>query len=126
MRPIVLVLCVFAAACSSGPVIMRPDGTRILLGASVLEKSTKEEAAVVLPDGTQLTYAKRGKDQTAVMKEGIRAWGTVAGIVATAEGLNAGEAIREKGMTARTISADAVKKADIAGDVTKATFVPPE
>lgn len=116
----------FLVSCNVAPTVVRPDGTKITLGGSFLEESTKEAATVTLPDGTQLAYAKEGKDQTGIAKEGVRVWGTVAGITATADGLNEGEAIREKGMTARTMSADSVKKADIAADVTKATFVPPE
>ncbi len=123
-----LILPVFLVACHSAPtVIFKPDGSKIVnLGVSVFEKTTDESAAVTLPDGTQLAYTKKGKDQTNLVREGIRAWGTVAGIAATAQGLNAGEAIRERGMTARQVSTDSVKKAEVAADVTKSTFVPPE
>jgi hypothetical protein len=113
-------------SCSVGPTVIRPDGTKIMLGAALLERTTDESATVTLSDGTQLAFAKKGKDQTVVAKEGIRAWASVASIEATADGLNDGEAIREKGMTARQVSTDSVKKADIAGDVTKATFIPPQ
>lgn len=113
-------------SCNVAPTVIRPDGTKITLGASLFERTTDESATVTLPDGTELAYVKRGKDQTVVAKEGIRAWATVESIVATAEGLNEGEAIREKGMTARQLSTDSVKKADITGKVATKTFVPPE
>lgn len=113
-------------SCSSGPIVTRPDGTKVVMSPSVFEKSTSESALVQFQDGLTVAYQKNGKDQTIIAKEGIRAWATVQSIVEMAKGLNDGEAIREKGMTARQVSADSVKKADIAGDVTKATFVPPE
>jgi len=113
-------------SCNVKPTITTPGGYKLTLGASLLEKTAEESALVELPDGTRLAYSTKGKDQTMIAKEGIRAWATVAGITATADGLNEGEAIREQGMTARTISADSVKKADIAGEVKKTTtLVPP-
>jgi hypothetical protein len=124
-RPWCLLLPLLAS-CSVAPTIITPGGSRITLGASVFEKSADESAAVTLPDGTQLAYTKRGKDQTAVAKEGIRAWATVAAIVESAKGLNEGEAIRERGATARELSSDSVRKASIEADVAKANFVPPE
>lgn len=126
MRSLAPIALALLGSCSVGPVIVRPDGSKIALGASLLEKSTDESATVTMPDGTELAYNKRGKDQTMIAKEGIRAWASVASIEATADGLNDGEAIREKGMTARQISTDSVKKADITGDVTKSTFIPPQ
>lgn len=113
-------------SCAVGPVVTCADGTKIILTASMLEKSIDESSSVTLPNGSQITYAKRGKDQTMIAKEGIRAWATVAGITAAADGLNAGEAIREKGMTARQLSTDSVKKAETAGKVLTKTFVLPE
>lgn len=127
MKPIALTFLALAlASCSSGPIVMRPDGTRIVMSPSVLEKSTDESAVVRFPDGMEIAYQKKGKDQTRVAAIAIQTWGTVQGIIETAKGLNDGEAIRENNMTARQVSSDSVKKAETAADVTKATFVPPE
>lgn len=127
MKPIALTFLALAlASCSSGPIVMRPDGTRIVMSPSVLEKSTDESAVVRFPDGMEIAYQKKGKDQTRVAAIAIQTWGTVQGIIETAKGLNDGEAIRENAQTARQVSSDSVKKAETAADVTKATFVPPE
>jgi len=125
MRYLIPLVALAIASCSTGPtVIHRPDGAVIVsLGVSIFEKS-KAEAATVEGHGWKLAYSKDGKDQTVVAATGIKAWASVASIAAAADGLNKGEAIREKGMTSRTISSDSVKKAEIAGDVTKATFIP--
>ncbi len=127
-HPTLILLALPLAACHTAPtVIFKPDGSRVVnLGASVFEKSTDESAAVTMPDGTQIAYSKKGKDQTILVREGIRAWATVESIVAAGEALNGGEAIRENNITARQVSSDSVKKAETAADVTKATFVPPE
>lgn len=126
MIRLLCLISLMLTACHTAPIVMAPDGTKVSLGTSLLEKTTDEGATVKLANGTEISYYKKGKDETMIAREGVRAWATVAGIVATAEGLNAGEAIRENGMTARQASTDSVKKAETAADVTKATFVPPE
>lgn len=127
MKPILTTApLLFLVSCSSGPIVTRPDGTRIVMSPSVFEKSTDESAVVRFPDGLEVAYAKKGKDQTKVAAIAIQTWGTVQGIIETAKGLNDGEAIRENAQTARQVSSDSVQKAQISADVTKATFVPPE
>jgi delta-aminolevulinic acid dehydratase/porphobilinogen synthase len=121
LAPLLLALL---PACSSGPIIDMPDGTRVVMAPSLFEKTTDEAALVEMPNGLRVAYSKKGKDQTILVREGIRAWATVAGITAAADGLNAGEAIREKGMTLRAVSGDSVTKAKVAGDVAIKTFVP--
>ncbi len=123
MTPFIASLLV---SCSTGPVIMRPDGTKIMLTASLFEKSTEESATVIMPDGTQIAYMKRGKDQTVLAREVSRGYFGVEGVKALWGGQNTSAEIAEKGQTARQVSSDSVKKADIQADVTKATFVPPE
>lgn len=128
MKPNVLFLIpvIALAACSSGPIVKLPNGTQVVMSPSVFEKTTEESAVVRLPDGVEIAYAKKGKDQTQVARLAITTWGTVQSIIETAKGLNDGEAIRENAQTARQVSSDSVKKAETAADVTKATFVPPE
>lgn len=111
-------------SCASGPIVTRADGTKVVINPSLFEKTTEESAAVIFQDGLQIAYSKRGKDQTSVANMAIGTWGTVQGIIETAAGLNEGEAIRVKGETARALSSDSVRKAEVAGEVTKATFVP--
>lgn len=105
---------------------MRPDGTKIFINPSVLEKSAEESAVVTSPDGWQFAYRKTGKDQTMVAKEGIRDYFSVEGVKALWGGQNRSSEIAEKGQTARQVSADSVDKARIDGDVKIKTFVPPE
>lgn len=127
MKPIhTTALLLSLVSCSSGPIVTRPDGTKIVMSPSVFEKSTDESAVVRFPDGLEVAYSKKGKDQTKVAAIAIQTWGTVQGIIETAKGLNDGEAIRENAQTARQVSSDSVQKAQISADVTKATFVPPE
>lgn len=127
-RLLLLLAAAILPACHTAPTaIVRADGTRLLnLGTSLLEKSTAESASLKTPDGYELSYSKTGKDETGVANMAIGTWGTVAGITASGEQLNQGEAIRENNQTARQVSNNSVKKAQIQGDVTKATFVPPE
>lgn len=123
MRPLLL-LPLLLVSCASGPIVKMADGTQIVINPSLFERTAKESAAVILPNGVQIAYSKEGKDQTSVANMAIGTWGTVQGIIETAAGLNEGEAIRVKGETARALSSDSVKKADIAADQAIRTFVP--
>jgi hypothetical protein len=111
-------------SCASGPIITRPDGTKVVINPSLLEKTTEESAVVAFPDGLQIAYSKKGKDQTMVAKEGIRGHFSVAGVKALWGGQNTSAEIAEKGETARALSADSVKKADISANQAIRTFVP--
>lgn len=94
MRVVCLILTSMCS-CSVGPTVIKSDGTKIMLGASLFERTTDENASIVTTDGTRIEFSKRSKDQTAVAKEGVRAWATVAGIKASGDALNEGEAIRK-------------------------------
>lgn len=115
-----LLLC----SCSVNPtVIPTKDGKYIASGGwSFLEQSDRELAVITLPDGVRIEYAKDKKDQTKVAGQYIG----YKAVTELAEIANGGEAIREKGETARQRSSDGVKKAQIDGDVKIKTFVPPE
>ncbi len=121
-----LILPILFASCATGPVILEPDGTKIILSASLLEKTTDESAAVRLANGTELAYSKKGKDQTMLAREVTRGYFSVEGVKALWGGQNTSAEIAEKGQTARQVSSDSVQKARIDGDVKIKTFVPPE
>lgn len=115
-----LLLC----SCSVNPtVVPTKDGKYIATGGwSFLEQSDRELAVITLPDGVRIEYAKDKKDQTRIADTYIKG----KTLVDLADIANGGEAIREKGETARQVSSDGVKKAQIDGDVKIKTFVPPE
>lgn len=116
-----------AVSCATAPAfIVRPDGTHVVsLGTSIFEKAASESALVSLPDGTQLEYAKTEKDQTGVANTGITAWGTVESLEIIAGAVTKARSVTQQGKTARQLSGDSVRKARVAADVTKHTFVPP-
>jgi hypothetical protein len=121
-----LPLFLFLASCSIGPTMtVRKDGsTLVTTGGAFLEKTANETAYVKTAEGAEMSYTKNNKDQTVVVNTAIRTWGTVSTVLGLAEEANAGEAIREKAQVAKTVSDNSVKKAQVAADVTKATFVP--
>lgn len=124
MKYILILPLLLAVSCANGPtVVVRSDGTTIAnLGQSLFEDTEGETASITLADGTQLTQSKTGKAQTKVPA----AWIGYKTLIGLADLANQGEAIREKGATARTGQSASVEKARIDADVTKATFVPPE
>jgi hypothetical protein len=119
-------LFLLLSSCSIGPTMtVRKDGsTLVTTGGAFLEKTTNETAYVKTADGAEMHYAKNNKDQTVVVNTAIKTWGTVSTVLGLAEEANVGEAIREKAQVAKTVSDNSVKKAQVAADVTKATFVP--
>ena len=87
-----------------------------------MTKSKEEGASIEMADGTKMSYFKNGNDETVIPGKYID-FKTIVGLAGAA---NDGEAIREQGETARTVSGNSVKKAKIDGDVAVKTFVPPE
>lgn len=126
MKPTALLISLAFCACHTAPIVVTPDGSKISLGTSLFEKTTDEGATVKLAGGTEISYYKKGKDQTLLARDIAKGYFGVEGVKAAGEALNGGEAIRENNITARQVSTDSVKKAEVAADVTKATFVPPE
>lgn len=106
-------------ACSSAPTVIRPDGTKINLGASLFEDSKLEMANLKLPDGTVLEYQKEGKSQSKVPLSGIRTWGTLAGLGIVNDAMVATTAIPYKAATQQAGIQAGVEKAKVAADVSK-------
>jgi hypothetical protein len=111
------------AGCTVKPfTYASPKGASIAsLGGSLMTKSAEEYASIERPDGTKMVHHVRDKDETVVPNSYI-GYKTLTGLADIANG---GEQIRESNATRRAISDNSVKKADIAADVTKSTFVPP-
>jgi hypothetical protein len=115
------------AACTIRPTVtFKPDGSVVATtGASLMTKSKMATAQIKLPNGTELAYSEEGKDETVVPVLGIKTWGTVETVLGLAKEANVGESLRERGQTARVVSDNNVKKADIAAEQAVKTFVPP-
>jgi hypothetical protein len=113
MKLLFLLLCgLFLASCSAPVIMTKPDGTKIVLGAGLLENSTSESANVKLADGTALSYTKAGKNQTSGVTQ-------LAGYIGTAYAV--GKAAETSIANTHSNNAAATAQAGIAAKTTTTT-----